>query len=154
MGDQISSSPSTQARRRLIHRGRASEEGEEGEGGRGGMTVTERGQGGETTEEGEEREKRNGLQILESGMQESRRRGYQPLCSSAEKHRGRESERESEWEREREGATQAKRLKWITVGQTSEEDKTANMSHCSLLAFNNRCLVSLSPLTLPQVGLT
>lgn len=56
MGDQISSSPSTQARRRLIHRGRASEEGEEGEGGRGGMTVTERGQGGETTEEGEERE--------------------------------------------------------------------------------------------------
>lgn len=42
----------------------------------------------------------------------------------------------------REAETQAKRLMWITVGQTSEEDKTANMSHCSLLAFNNRCLGS------------
>lgn len=42
----------------------------------------------------------------------------------------------------REAETQAKRLMWITVGQTSEEDKTANMSHCSLLAFNNRCFGS------------
>lgn len=41
---------------------------------------------------------------------------------------------------------------WITVGQTSEEDKTANMSHCSLLAFNNRCLVSPSPVMLPDRG--
>lgn len=48
--------------------------------------------------------------------------------------RGRESERER--------AAQAKCLMWITVGQTSKEDKTANMSHRSLLAFNNRCLVS------------
>lgn len=49
-------------------------------------------------------------------------------------------------------ATQAKCLKWITVGQTSEEDKTANMSHCCLLAFNNRCLVSPSPVMLPRPG--
>lgn len=41
---------------------------------------------------------------------------------------------------------------WITVGQISEEDKTANMSHCSLLAFNNRCLVSPSPVMLPDRG--
>lgn len=52
----------------------------------------------------------------------------------------------------REAGTQAKRLMWITVGQTSEEDKTANMSHCSLLAFNNRCLVSPSPVMLPNRG--
>lgn len=38
--------------------------------------------------------------------------------------------------------TQAKRLMWITVGQTSEEDKTANMSHRGLLAFNSRCFAS------------
>lgn len=49
-------------------------------------------------------------------------------------------------------ATQAKCLKWITVGQTSEEDKTANMSHCSLLAFNNRCLVSPSLVMVPHSG--
>ena len=52
----------------------------------------------------------------------------------------------------RERATQAKCLKWITVGQTSEEGKTANMSHCSLLAFNNRCLVSPSPVIVPDSG--
>lgn len=46
------------------------------------------------------------------------------------------------WGGGREAETQAKRLMWITVGQTSEEDKTANMSHCSLLAFNNRCFGS------------
>lgn len=60
--------------------------------------------------------------------------------------------REQDWAGERERATQAKCLKWITVGQTSEEDKTANMSHCSLLAFNNRCLVSPSPVIVPHPG--
>ena len=91
---------------------------------------------------------------------ECRSQGEEGISLSAAQLRNTEGERASESlnrrerERERERATQAKRLKWITVGQTSEEDKTANMSHCSLLAFNNRCLVSLSPLRLPQVGLT
>lgn len=49
----------------------------------------------------------------------------------------------------------AKRLMWITVGQTSEEDKTANMSRCSLLAFSSRCFAScaaanVSPPRLPR----
>lgn len=57
-----------------------------------------------------------------------------------------------EYEQETEGAEQAKCLMWITVGQTSEEDKTANMSHCSLLAFSNRCLVSPSPVMLSHPG--
>lgn len=48
--------------------------------------------------------------------------------------------------------TQAKRLMWITVGQTSEEDKTANMSHCSLLAFNSRCFASSVLLMFPRPG--
>lgn len=52
---------------------------------------------------------------------------------------------------EREG-TQAKCLMWITLGQTSEEDKTANMSLCSLLAFSNRCLVSPSPVMVTRPG--
>ena len=89
---------------------------------------------------------------------ECRSQGEEGISLSAAQLRNTEGERASESlnrrERERERATQAKRFKWITVGQTSEEDKTANMSHCSLLAFNNRCLVSLSPLMLPQVGLT
>lgn len=72
-------------------------------------------------------------------MKGSRRRGYQSR-SSAERQRARER------------AARAKCLKWITVGQTSEEDKTANMSHCSLLAFNNRCLVSPSPAVVPHPG--
>lgn len=54
-------------------------------------------------------------------------------------------------EQEKEGA-RAKCLMWITVGQTSEEDKTTNMSLCSLLAFSNRCLLSPSPATVARPG--
>lgn len=49
-------------------------------------------------------------------------------------------------------STQAKCLMWITLGQTSEEDKTANMSLCSLLVFSNRCLVSPSPVMVTRPG--
>lgn len=73
------------------------------------------------------------------------------LCSSAVSENDRnESLRKRVWAGEM--VTQAKCLMWITVGQTSEEDKTANMSHCSLLAFNNRCLVSPSLVTLLHSG--
>lgn len=72
-------------------------------------------------------------------------------CSSAEPEKD-SNERARKSVSGRERATQAKCLKWITVGQTSEEGKTANMSHCSLLALNNRCLVSPSPLMVPDSG--
>lgn len=73
-------------------------------------------------------------------------------CSSA----GTKNDRKK-WVRKRVGArerenTQAKCLMWITLGQTSEEDKTANMSHCSLLVFSNRCLVSPSPVIATRPG--
>ena len=102
MGDQISSSPSTQARRRLIHRGRASEEGG------GGMTVTERGQGGETTEEGEEREAKRLTDTGEWNAGVKEKRVSATLQLSWETQRVRErvrvwiGERERERERERE----------------------------------------------------
>lgn len=74
------------------------------------------------------------------------------LCSSAGAKKDRKKwVRKRVWAREREN-TQAKCLMWITLGQTSEEDKTANMSHCSLLAFSNRCLVSPSPVIVTRPG--
>lgn len=84
-------------------------------------------------------------------MKESRRGGYQS-CSYAKTNEDREREQVRVCAGERERATQAKRLKWITIGQTSEEDKTANMSHCSLLAFNNRCLFSPFLVIVPHPG--
>lgn len=113
------------------------------------MTVTEKGQRAET--EAEQEREINQLTDTGEWNEEVKERRVSVLCSSAETEKDR-NERARKSLSRRERATRAKCLKWITVGQTSEEDKTANMSHCSLLVFNNRCLVSLSPVMFPRPG--
>lgn len=101
-----------------------------------------------------ERERRRKKSKKSSWIVEWRSQGEEgiSLCSSAGTKNDRKKwVRKRLWAREREN-TQAKCLMWITLGQTSEEDKTANMSHCSLLAFSNRCLVSPSPVIVTRPG--
>lgn len=100
MGDQISSSPSTQARRRLIHRGRASEEG--GGGGGGDDSDRERtGRGNHRGGRGERSET-----AYRYWRVECRSQGEEGISLSAAQLRNTEGERASESlnrrERERE----------------------------------------------------
>lgn len=129
----------------LIHRGSTGRE----------VTVTKRGQAVKLQRRGKrelsqkQKKERKKKQLTDTGEWNEgvKEKGISP-CSSAET----ENDRARCSVSRRERATQAKCLKWITVSQTSEEDKTANMSQCSLLAFNNRCLISPSHLIVPHPG--
>lgn len=108
----------------------------------------------EKPERNHRRGMRDGKKNNSSSIVEWRSQGEEGiiLCSSTGVKNDRTKwVRKRVWARKREN-TQAKCLMWITLGQTSEEDKTANMSHCSLLAFSNRCLGSPSPVIATRPG--